>query len=283
MNTQESTITIVVDNSAGEGLIAEHGLAMLIEDGDSKVLFDTGQGGALANNLDLLGIDLTTIDTLVLSHGHYDHTGALDYVLARNRNMTIYCHPVVVMPRVSIHEPGKPHLIGMPSASKAAFNGAMMREQIRWTNSPVKLTEQVGCTGPVPRLNDFEDTGGPFFLDSEGTKQDLIDDDQSIWIKTPKGLVLILGCCHAGVINTIDYVKKITGETRIHAIIGGMHLKHASDDRLDKTISALQQISPNLIVPCHCTGEKATKALAAAFPNHLKPGHSGWSFSVDIT
>ena len=266
-------ITILVDNSGTEGLSVEHGLAFWIETGQRRILFDTGQGGCLAGNARKLGVALEDADWIVLSHGHYDHTGGLAYALSRSRQALLYCHPAVVLPRFACRG-GSATSIGMPADSKKALD-ALPLDRIKWTFEPVWPAEGVGLTGYIPRKTGFEDTGGPFYLNTEGTHVDAIEDDLAIWFETPAGLVVCVGCCHAGVINTLTRVKQLSGRSKIRALIGGFHLMGADRRRIDLTIEHLRQMDIDTFHPCHCTGEAAVADLKTAFAQRVVPGRAG--------
>ncbi|MBN1630020.1 MAG: MBL fold metallo-hydrolase [Thermoleophilia bacterium] len=266
-------ITIVVENKADAGLATEHGLAMWIETAGRRILFDTGQGAALEPNAHSLGIDLSTADTLVLSHGHYDHTGALPHVLRQAPDVDVYCHPGATRTRYAIRD-GKTRSIGIPQEPREALD-AVPKERMHWVEKPLLLTDTVGITGFVPRLTSYEDTGGPFYLDPEGTTPDLIEDDMALWIETTEGTVVCLGCAHAGVVNTLEYICGLTGHRRLRAVIGGFHLMSAGRGRLDRTVEALRRLSPALLAPCHCTGDSATAHLRAALGESVAPGKAG--------
>ena len=270
-------ITILVDNTAEEPLRAEHGFSCWVEVAARRILLDTGQGDALIHNAEILGIDLTTADALVLSHGHYDHTGGLARVLGCNPNLNVYAHPDVRLERYSIHTAGEPEPIGMPPASRAAFE-ALPAQRMHWMNEPVPLFPTLGVTGPIPRKTDFEDTGGPFFLDPEGHRPDPILDDQALWIKTDHGLVVVAGCSHAGVINTLTAVQHHSGETHVHAVLGGFHLKHASPERMEATAAAFQRMGVEIVIPCHCTGDAATASLKSQLGARVQSCHAGKQF-----
>ena len=271
---KEVTITILVDNLAREGLAAEHGFAVLIGAGGRKILFDTGQTGAvLGANADALGADLSGVEAMVLSHGHYDHTGGMPLALARAPGAAVWCHPGVFAPRWSVRD-GQPREIGMPPASLEALT-ALPAGQLRRVTTPVQAAPGVWITGPVPRLDPFEDTGGPFFLDPGGTKPDLLPDDLSLWMETPEGTVVLTGCCHAGLMNTLMLVRNRTGGRPLRALLGGFHLVNAGDRRMARTLETLRTLNPALIVPCHCTGEAAVGVLQGAFGEKVTPGAAG--------
>lgn len=276
--TQRAELTVLVDNQAGPGCMPEHGFALWIETKDRRILLDTGQGEALAGNALALGMDLGRLNTLVLSHGHYDHTGAVPLVLATALEVNVHAHAGVTEPRYSVRA-GEARDIRMPAASvRALYRLPLFR--MHWASGPVSLGEGLGLTGAIPRRTDFEDTGGPFFLDPEGQRPDLLEDDQALWIATEAGLVVCLGCCHSGLINTLTYVREITGENRIHAVIGGLHLNAASPERLEKTVNALRESRPDMLVPCHCTGEAAATYLRENLDCPVQTGYSGFRMEI---
>ncbi|HNX35228.1 MAG TPA: MBL fold metallo-hydrolase [Kiritimatiellia bacterium] len=276
MHANGIAVTLLSDNRAAYGLEAEHGLSLWIETAGHKILFDTGRGEAMLRNAEALGIDLGLADCVVLSHGHYDHTGNVSAVLGRAGHARLFLHPHAVQSRFSIHDAPKP--IGMPKTSEEAIR-SLPEERRCWVSTPWALAEGVMLTGPVPRLTAYEDTGGPFFLDEAGKHADAIADDLSIWVRTGAGLVVCLGCCHAGIINTLRYAVEISGEPRILAVIGGMHLLHAIQARLDRTVEALQAYDVSYLYPCHCTGEGAVSDLRQRLRASVQPGFAGMKIS----
>ena len=269
----KAVLTVLVDNQAGFGCVSEHGFALWIDTGDKHILLDTGQGSALAGNVRALGVDLGRTDALVLSHGHYDHTGAVPLVLGAASQARVYCHRGVTEPRYSIRD-GQVRDIRMPLASLRALD-SLPANRLHWTGGPESLGKGVGLSGVIPRCTDFEDAGGPFFFDTHGHRPDPIEDDQALWIATDQGLVVCTGCCHAGLVNTLTHLREITGEERIRAVIGGLHLGAASEERLEKTAIALRDIKPGLLVACHCTGEAATAWLADHLDCEVHTGYAG--------
>lgn len=273
MGASPIAITILVDNQAGPGLTTEHGFSLWIEGDGRHILFDTGQGPALPMNARTLGVDLRQTDMVVLSHGHYDHTGGIPHVLQVAPNANVYCHPGVVQPRYSLRN-GSPKPAHMPSASMAALD-RLPEKHLRWTSEAVMLSENIGLTGPIPRQTTFEDTGGAFFLDPEARHADPIEDDLALWIKTDQGLVVCVGCCHAGIINTLTHVRRLSGVAPIRAIIGGLHLLNADDRRLNHTLAAMQTIPIETVIPCHCTGDRAMDQLDAVMGAKTRRSSSG--------
>lgn len=271
-----TNITIVVDNKADGELVSEHGLSMWIESGGARILFDTGQGTALENNARVLGVDLARTDILVLSHGHYDHTGAFAHVITRAPGVEVYCHPDIARPRYAVRN-DESTFIGISQETRNAVE-ALPSERLHSVREPLMLTPAIGITGPVPRLTNYEDTGGPFFLDSKGALPDLIEDDLALWIQTEGGTVVCLGCAHAGLINTLNYIQCLTGNARIRAVIGGFHLVNANRERLDQTVAALRTLAPDLVAPCHCTGDPALAFLKETLGDWVSPGAAGMTY-----
>ena len=273
MKTKTATITILVDNRGALGLVTEHGLSLHIRTAGQTVLFDTGQSDACVNNSRSLGLDLSQLDAIVLSHGHYDHTGGLCAVLGLARRAELFCHPAAVSPRYAVRD-HQPKPLHMPRPSMAALD-RLPEERLHWVQQSMRLAGTIGLSGPIPRQTVYEDTGGPFFLDTGGHRPDPIDDDLALWIDTPTGLVVCVGCAHAGLVNTLVQVQRLNGGRRVRAVIGGFHLLSADERRIKATIDALQALAFDEIVPCHCTGEAAVEALVAAFGERCRPGAAG--------
>ena len=267
-------VTLLVDDNAMPPLVAEHGLALWIEADGARILFDTGQGTALFTNAATLGIDLHTVQHIVLSHGHYDHAGGLAAVLDTAPNASVWLHPDALHPKYS-RQPAPPHRsIGMPEPMASLIRS---RAGIVWTDAHTAVADGVVATGQIPRLNPVEHIGGHFFLDEACTVRDPLLDDQALFIDTPGGAVLLLGCAHGGVINTCEYVRAISGQ-RIRAILGGMHLQNADERRLDATLHALRQLSLEVIAPSHCTGEQAVGFIERALPEAFRPSSAGYRY-----
>ncbi len=262
-------ITVVVENTASaRDLLAEHGLAFWIEHRGHRILFDTGQGGVLAHNASRLNVPLDAADAIALSHGHYDHTGGLATLFEKEAVPALFLHPAALAPRYSRPPDGPTRAIGMPPASIEAVR---QHTTIVWTESHAEIFPGVHVTGPIPRRSGFEDTGGPFFADAAGREPDLLPDDQAFYLETSHGTVVVLGCAHAGVVNTLHYVRALTENRPIHTLIGGMHLVSANEERMDRTIQALRHFGVQRLMPAHCTGFPAMARLWHEFPGACVP------------
>lgn len=277
MHGDPMKISILVDDRAGEGLEAEHGLSILLETDGRRILFDTGPGAVVRRNAEKLGVELDTVDTIILSHGHYDHTGGIPFVTRGRADVDLYFHPGASIPRWSIDARGA-RTVGMPEEALNAVR-AMPGERVHPVLDTTYVADRVGVVAPIRRTTRFEDAGGPFFLDSEAAAPDPIEDDLAMWIETPGGVLLIVGCCHAGIVNTLKHVTALTGTQQVNAVIGGLHLLHAGEQRLQRTLQSLPKLvnlsSEPAMILCHCTGDRAISELQSAFGNTVAVAGSG--------
>ncbi|MBN1626743.1 MAG: MBL fold metallo-hydrolase [Deltaproteobacteria bacterium] len=270
MNINIFTLT---ENTATRNFLAEWGLSILIEADNKRILLDTGAGFSAAYNAHLAGIDLRTIDLIVLSHGHFDHTGGLKDILARrNDAIDIIAHPSIWEAKYSIRENNKRY-IGIP----------FMREQLEglgahfiFSDKPVWITENIVTSGEVPFVTGYEETDRALYkIENKNLVQDNFQDDLSLAIKTDKGLAVFLGCAHRGMINIIMHFQKITGDKRIYSVVGGTHLISASQERLNKTIDELKKIGIKKLGVSHCTGFEASARLSSEFKDSFFLNSSG--------
>lgn len=258
-------LTVLVDNTTliDRYFLAEPGLSLLIEDKDVRVLFDTGYSDLFLKNAEKMGKDLSGLDYLVISHSHLDHTWGLVPFIRHLTELKIEGRP---------HR--APELIGHPgifiSAGTAAIpelGSLMSREKmarhlpLKLTRKPVWLSDRLVFLGEIPRKNDFE--GMTAFGSKAGeNRPDQVEDDSALAYKTDRGLVVITGCAHAGICNTITHARTVCGEDRVADVIGGFHLLNPSPTQLRKTTDFFRRLSPGAVHACHCTDLNSKIALA---------------------
>ena len=269
-------------------LLGEHGLSLLVtvHAGDTKktVLFDTGYSAVgVPHNIEYLGLDLHDVEAVVLSHGHMDHLGSLYTLLDRmSKPMPVYVHPFAfTSPRYTSRKDG----------GKDQFPVILDREKIEKKGGSVVETESptliaggtILVSGQVERTTPFEKGMPNALVEKNGrVEKDDIPDDQSLYVRLKdKGLVVIGGCSHAGIINTVLYGKKVSGAEKVHAVLGGFHLSGPFYKGIvGKTIDALKAMEPEVVVPMHCTGWEAVKQFAEAFPGAFLLSSAGSKFTL---
>lgn len=256
--------TIVCENSVFHlpGAMAEHGLSIFLETDRGNYLLDTGQGKTIINNALVLGIDLRTIKGIILSHHHWDHTGGLGPVLDLKGAVDLYAHPGFFKESYSVtgdtaRYSGVPYPRPLLEGKGATF---------KFSDEFREIEPELWLTGEVPRRTDYE-LGDPkqVVKSGEGYRKDELRDDQSVVIETEKGLFIVLGCCHSGIINTLSYIEEKMGKRHIHAVIGGTHLGPVSDEQREKSIEALRAFDIERLGVSHCTGLKTATRLAAEY------------------
>jgi 7,8-dihydropterin-6-yl-methyl-4-(beta-D-ribofuranosyl)aminobenzene 5'-phosphate synthase len=268
-------ITTLCDNTAGMGdFIGEWGLSILVETDETTILMDTGADSAALRNAETLGVDFNKINRIVLSHGHSDHTGGLRGVLRKMRKeVEIIAHPDIWQLKYSKRGDKPAGYIGIPFREELLEN---LGARFILPKDSVQLTDSIRTTGEVPMVNEFEAVDSHLFV-KEGTSlvPDQVMDDLALIMDTKEGLVIILGCAHRGMINTLYHAQQLTGTKQIHAVIGGSHLVGTSDERLWQTISALQELNVQKLALCHCTDLPVISVLAREFGERFIFNKSG--------
>lgn len=273
--------TVLIDNYVFgiPGAVAEHGLSIFVETNFGNYLMDTGQGKAVVDNSTVLGLDLKTIKGIIISHHHWDHTGGLMPVLDVKSDLDIYAHPELFKKSYSIKN-GREIYIGIPYTRKAIENTGA---KLNFSTDFHEIQSGIWLTGEVPRITEYEIGDNYQVVKSEnGYVKDQLLDDQSVVIETEKGLFIILGCCHSGIINTLTYITKKIGQSRINTIIGGTHLGLLCNEQRDKSIQALKSFDIERIGVSHCTGQKTAAQLAQVFGDRFFYCNVGTSVMCEI-
>ncbi|OGP95665.1 MAG: MBL fold metallo-hydrolase [Deltaproteobacteria bacterium RBG_16_47_11] len=270
-------VTIICENTVGRRVgLGEHGFSALIETDHGNYLFDTGRGDSVIKNSLELNKDLRTVKKIFLSHGHYDHTGGLPEVLKLRGKVDVHAHPYVFLDRVHVvEENGKEtkRFVGIPF--KRSYLESLGANFIL-NKDFFEVEEGIFLTGEVPRKTSFEKLDPKLFTETDGkTNPDVFSDDQSLILNTERGLLVILGCAHSGLINILNHVISKTGKDKFYAIVGGTHLDFLAPEQLEESIKALRKIQIERIGASHCTGMSGAFRLRQEFGDRFFYGHVG--------
>ncbi|MDD2247186.1 MAG: MBL fold metallo-hydrolase [Proteiniphilum sp.] len=244
-------VSILTDNYPGGSTGAEHGLSYFVEHDGIKILFDTGQGDLFQRNASLMGVDLEERDLIILSHGHFDHGNGLAHLPGGK----LLCHPNCFVKRYRTVDHTYIGLVNSRDEIARKFD-------LTTSKAPYRVSDSILFLGEIPRITDFESQQTSFSF--EDGSPDFVADDSAVVLQTEKGLFVITGCGHAGVVNTLEQAKKITGEQRINGIMGGFHLKRL-DRQTTETIHYLKKNRVEHVIPSHCTALPALVAFAENF------------------
>jgi 7,8-dihydropterin-6-yl-methyl-4-(beta-D-ribofuranosyl)aminobenzene 5'-phosphate synthase len=260
----KTKLTILCENSVGRatGVVGEHGFACLIETAAGNVLFDTGQGMGICGNADAMGKDLASLRSIAISHGHYDHTGGLPQVLRRTGPIPVYGHPGIFAAR-TWSDGQSTRYIGMRHRREYLESLGARFQLVR---EPVEISPGIHLTGEIPRTNGFERPDPNMTLhpdDGCAVCPDPVADDLSLVVDSPKGLILVLGCAHAGMINIFNHVLQTFGRDRIYAVIGGTHLGFSRPAQFNETLRAIDRYGIDRLGVSHCTGQDKAAILHA--------------------
>jgi len=263
-------IRTISENTAALPIVmAEWGLSMEISINNQKFLFDTGAGNinVLRHNMMVMGVHPEAIDHIILSHGHQDHTGGLRFFLEQRAFLTgakpvkIYGHPEVMSAKYVM----SPLVAGYRFFGCPFVSGELERygAEMFFSKEPIQLNDALLTTGEIPMINHYESVGNTFFLKSgdDYIEDTEMIDDLALIVQTDRGLVVILGCAHRGMINTIHHAQKITGIDTVYMVIGGTHLINASIERMNETIDEIKRLKIKRVGVSHCTGANAAAYL----------------------
>jgi 7,8-dihydropterin-6-yl-methyl-4-(beta-D-ribofuranosyl)aminobenzene 5'-phosphate synthase len=273
----EMKVTILCENTVGHRVgSGEHGFSAFIEMNRGNYLFDTGNGHSIVANSLAFGKDLRSIKKIFLSHGHYDHTGGLPEVLKLRGDVDVHGHPHIFLDRISIakeKDKETKRFVGIPY--KQNYLEALGANFL-FNSEFVEVESGMFLTGEVPRETPFEKPDPKLFTEKSGKiSQDTFPDDQSLILDTEKGLVLILGCAHSGMINIIRHVIHKTGKEKFYAILGGTHLDFLTPEQLEESTRYLKTIEFEKIGVSHCTGMRAAFRLHQEFGDRFFQGCVG--------
>lgn len=272
-------LTIVCENTVGGplSLLGEHGFACLIDSPSGRILFDTGRGASLLHNLAVLGIKPTSIEAVVLSHGHYDHAGGLLPLLQQIGPRPVVAHRSIFTERYSIRDAQRRNLSMVATRQELESAGA----RFRFHDDCCEVFPHLWFSGHIPRTSDVE-TGDPNLVvarNGDSLQPDPFDDDAAVAMLTPQGLVIILGCAHAGLINTVEHFRKQLATPDVSAIVGGTHLGPAGEAQFAATCDYLARLDGTRIGVGHCTGQLRGAQLYSRFPDRVFFAAAGCEFT----
>jgi 7,8-dihydropterin-6-yl-methyl-4-(beta-D-ribofuranosyl)aminobenzene 5'-phosphate synthase len=264
-------ISILTENRTKKrGFLAEHGLSVFIEREEGNILFDTGQTDVYVHNAKKMDVDLKSADCVVLSHGHYDHCGGLVCFPETTGFPKVYVHEAALNPKYSFVFGGRDYdEVGIPWVSNIP---GRIRDSLILTKETVSVAPGVTLCGNIPSTGDYEEVPKTFFTGSEAQMlPDKMTDEQMLVIETPDGLCVFLGCSHPGIISCLKHALKLFPGKRIDTLLAGMHLDSASSDRIEKTITALDELDIARLIPLHCTGILAVSNMKHFFKDRCFP------------
>lgn len=273
MTSTSIELVTLCENTATFGCMAEWGFGLYINVNGYRILFDTGMTNSVVKNASFLNVDLAAIDAIILSHGHVDHTGGLKNILEASSPLNILAHPEIWQEKLSSRKFNSMRQIGIPFSQKDLEEAG---GRFSFSKEPIEICTDVFISGEVPLRTTFETVDKELYTKTnEKLENDLIQDELSLAIKTTNGLVVIVGCAHRGIVNILLHFQKVTKESRIYAVIGGLHLSHASSERIEKTTNYLLASGVKYLACSHCTGQLASCKMMHTFKENFIANNSG--------
>lgn len=278
----KTKITVICENRSliTRNILGEHGFAALIERNNERILLDTGQGMTLKPNAAALGINLSDIQKIVISHGHFDHTGGLTDIAPPHPDIQLIAHPDIFNDRYS-----ESRTLDRKTYSYVGIRHhreyleSHFNSRFSFTKEFCEISEGIYFSGEIPRITSFEKADTRLKIKANGSYvNDPLKDDASLLIETGSGPVILTGCAHAGIVNVIKHFENKTGHKKFFAVIGGTHLGFLdSPDQLEKSMQAFESYGFELIAVSHCTGNEAAAACFHRFKNKFAFANAGWS------
>lgn len=265
-------VSFLNENTANKrGFAAELGLSLLIEQGDHRILFDTGQTDIFLRNASHMGASLDGLSAVVLSHGHFDHCGGLKYMAGREGLPNIYVRRGAFLDKQAVNADGMTYRkIGIP------WRREILEKNIRWAEDRMEILPGVYLLGNIPHTVEFEKSAGSFYVEEGGERRpDYMDDEQLLVFDTERGLCVFAGCSHPGVVSCMEYVRACFPGRPVRSLVAGMHLLNSSNERVEQTIRALRAMDISCLVPVHCTGILAIARMKEAFGEKCRLAEAG--------
>ncbi|HJZ24599.1 MAG TPA: MBL fold metallo-hydrolase [Candidatus Babeliales bacterium] len=271
------SVKILSDNYVCElfNCLAEHGFSAYIETTEGRYLFDTGRGDVVIKNAKSLDVDLTKLDAIIISHGHYDHTGGLELVLSITGPIDVFGHPAIFDKKWLIKKDFKKE-IGIPVTKERLEN---LGARLHLSKEPTQVSEDTWITGQIPRVSDCECIDRELFIEqNDKLVFDELLDDQAMYVIDPDGINIILGCTHSGIESTLKHIINKTGIQDIKMLIGGFHLFKSNQQAITEAIETLCKYKIAKLAVSHCTGLEAAIEIQKVFKNKFEIAAVGSSF-----
>ena len=272
-------ITVLTENTVSRrGLLAEHGLSVLVEEGGKRILFDTGQSGVYIHNAEQLGISLEGLDAIVLSHGHYDHTGGLPE-FPGEVSCPVYLSGKAQEDKWCLAGDGKGNrCIGVPWREDVQ---ELERLPLVFTWEQEEIFPGIYLLGQISTTVPSEMREKPFRILQNGRYlPDTMEDEQLLVIRTPQGLAVFAGCAHPGILSCVEKVKRTFPGEKLYSLLAGMHLRGCPQERVEETITGLKEAGFTYLIPLHCTGTLAIARMKMAFGKSCLMAEAGKHFSL---